>query len=91
MRIQKEKSDAQHNIFINNKIDKYKIKGQFLLDSPREFRGINRKKIRFVLFNKGLPIPLTKTHIAGHNNAYLCGKHNGNLINYVLNNTGISQ
>ena len=76
---------------MKQKLINNKVKGQLLIDLSKAFGRIQRNKLWWILYEKGIPTNLLKIIILGHTDTKLCARHNGKLGTPVNNNTGIFQ
>ena len=90
MRLQKRKSTADIIPEMKQKLIS-KVKGQLIIGLSKAFGGIQRNKLRRVLYEKGIPRNLLKIITLGHTGAKLCARRKCKLGNFVKNNTGIFQ
>ena len=77
--------------FIKTKLTKHNINGQILIDLSKAFGKIDRNKLWWILYKKGLPLKLIKALVGGHTNTTLRSKHDGKLGPYIANNVGVFQ
>ena len=87
---QKDQLRARFSILKNNSMGA-KLKRRISIDLSKAFDMINRNKIRRILYEKGIPMPIIHNIIKGHHDNILRGKHNGAMGNKIPYNKGAPQ
>ena len=77
--------------YIKKNFSKNLIDGHIAFDLSKAFDRIDRNKLWWTLYRKGLPIRLINFIINGHSDNTLSGRHNGNIGKAVNNDKGVFQ
>ena len=65
--------------YLKRQFAENKINGHISFDLSKAFGSINRNKLWWALYEKGIPMSLIKNIVKGHDNNILQGKHEGTL------------
>ena len=77
--------------YIKQNFIQNKIIGHISFDLSKAFDRIDRNKLWWILYEKGMPIKLIDIIIKGHTDNTLVGKLNGLFSNEINNDKGVFQ
>ena len=87
----KAKRSTTDAIFYTKQFMKNEISGHISFDLSKAFDRVNRDKLWWMLYEKGLPVKLIHLIWLGRDMNLLQGKHNGIMGSKIRNNKGVSQ
>ena len=86
-----KRSTADAIYYIKQNLIQNRIRGHISFDLSKAFDRIDRNKLWWILYEKGVPIKLIEIIIKGHTDNTLAGKLNGELSNEIENDKGVFQ